>query len=294
MKAVVIGCVKFSQAMLARLFELDGIEVAGVVTKRASSFNADFESLEPLAGDRGVPCLNVEGNDQAAMAGWMRERAPDVAFCVGWSYLLGPQILAIPANGVIGYHPALLPRNRGRHPIVWALALGLAETGSSFFVMDEGADSGPIVSQRRIAIADDDDAASLYGKLEKAAGEQLGDVAAGLVKGTLKPVPQDPAEASYWRKRGDKDGAIDWRMPAAGIRNLVRALAPPYVGAHCVRRGRAFKVWRAATAAAPRPDVEPGRVLAAGAGGVTVKCGDGAVTLIEHEIAELPAVGEIL
>lgn len=294
MKAAVIGCVRFSRTILSQLLELDGIDIAGVVTKESSSFNADFQSLEPLARDRRIPCLAVEGNDQAAIAGWVRDIAPDVAFCVGWSYLLGPEILAIPGHGVIGYHPALLPRNRGRHPIVWALVLGLAETGSTFFVMDEGADSGAIVSQRRVTISDDDDAASLYGKLEAAAGEQLIDVAEGLNRGTLEPVPQDPAKASYWRKRGEKDGQIDWRMSAAGIRNLVRGLAHPYVGAHCVCRGRAYKVWKVAVAAAPRADVEPGRVLAVGADGVTVKCNDGAVTLVEHEIADSPFVGECL
>ncbi len=294
MKAVVIGCVRFSHAMLSRLLPLDTIDVVGVITRRSSPFNADFKSLEPLARGHGVPCLNIQGNDQATMADWMRRRAPDVAFCVGWSYLLGPEILAIPARGVIGYHPALLPRNRGRHPIVWALALGLAETGSSFILMDEGADSGDIISQRRIAIADDDDAKSLYGKLEKVAGDQLVDVAAGLVAGTLKPVPQDPAKASYWRKRGKNDGEIDWRMPANGIRNLVRALTRPYVGAHCVRGGSEFKVWKAAAAAAPSLDVEPGRVLAVDADGITVKCGDGAVILVDHEIVDLPTAGDCL
>ena len=51
--------------------------------------------------------------------------------------------------GILGYHPSLLPFNRGRHPIIWALALGLKETGSTFFFMDENADTGDIVSQKK-------------------------------------------------------------------------------------------------------------------------------------------------
>lgn len=294
MKAVVIGCVAFSEAMLSRLLALPGIEVAGVVTRGSSSFNADFRSLQPLAEGAGIPSLNADGGDQAAMASFMREIGPDVAFCVGWSRLLGPEILAIPNEGVIGYHPALLPRNRGRHPIIWALALGLEETGSSFFVMDEGADSGDVVSQRRVAIADDDDAASLYAKLVAAAGEQLQEIVAGLAAGGLGRTPQDPAQATYWRKRAKRDGEIDWRMPAAGIRNLVRALTRPYVGAHYLSGDSEVKVWRAEPAAASAQDVEPGRVLAADESGITVKCGDGAVTLIAHEFPKLPAVGECL
>lgn len=64
--------------------------------------------------------------------------------------------------GVIGFHPAALPNNRGRHPIIWALALGLNETASTFFKMDEGADTGDIVSQVKIPICESDYAADLY------------------------------------------------------------------------------------------------------------------------------------
>ncbi len=129
MKAVFMGCVELSYSLLERLLELEGIELAGVVTRKVSDFNADFRSLQPLAESAGAPCLNVTGTDQDGMAAWIGDIGPDVVFCFGWSYLLGPEILAIPREGVIGYHPALLPKNRGRHPIVWALVLGLEETG---------------------------------------------------------------------------------------------------------------------------------------------------------------------
>lgn len=294
MKAVFIGCVEFSHGLFKQLLDRDEIDITGVVTRSASSFNADFQSLEPVAHNAGIPVLNVDGNDKAGMADWIADKNPEVIFCFGWSYLLGPEILSIPEHGVIGYHPALLPRNRGRHPIIWALALGLSETGSSFFIMDEGADSGDIVSQRRIAIGDTDDARSLYKKLQDAALEQLDEITDGLLSGILQRIPQDPTLASYWRKRSKRDGEIDWRMPAQGIFNLVRALTHPYVGAHCVNGDREYKVWRAATAYAPDADLEPGRVLAVDGGAITVKCGDGAVTLIEHEISDFPETGACL
>ncbi len=294
MKAVFIGCVEFSYALLERLLELDGIDIAGVVTRETSDFNADFRSLEPLAQKAGVPSLNVSGNDQETMAAWIKDLSPDVIFCLGWSYLLGRDILDIPPEGVIGYHPALLPRNRGRHPVVWALALGLKETGSTFFVIDEGADSGDIVSQRRVAIGGEDDARALYDKLLNTAKGQLDDVIGGLLTGNLERTPQDPSKATTWRKRGKRDGEIDWRMTAQGICNLVRALSRPYVGAHCLCNGAEPKIWKAAPAAAADADIEPGRVLAIEGTAITVKCGDGAVTLVEHEFQDLPAVGDSL
>ncbi|MBR9973730.1 methionyl-tRNA formyltransferase [Magnetospirillum sulfuroxidans] len=292
MKAAFIGCVDFSHDMLTRLLAR-GVEVVGVVTRRASSFNADFRSLAELTEPRGIPCLFVEGNDQNAITDAVRTWNPDVIFCLGWSFLLKPELLALPRFGVIGYHPAQLPRNRGRHPLIWALALGLDETGSTFFLMDDGADSGDIISQRRISITEQDDAASLYRKITDAAEDQLDDIILGLISGRLDRRPQDHARATYWRKRSRADGQIDWRMPVAGIRNLVRALNRPYVGAHCIWHGQDVKVWHAEPAAAAS-DLEPGRVIEVVHGDIVVKCGDGAVRLVEHEFPTLPHLGECL
>jgi methionyl-tRNA formyltransferase len=75
--------------------------------------------------------------------------------------------------GVVGFHPAALPENRGRHPLIWALVLGLEETASTFFFMDEGADSGDLLSQRRISIEPADDAGSLYARITEVAMCQI-------------------------------------------------------------------------------------------------------------------------
>ena len=186
-----VGCVNHSYAVLERLIAMPQVAVQGVVTRRDSPINADFRSLEPLARRVGSPLLLVEGNDQAAIADFLRAQAPDVIFCVGWSYLLKPEVLAIPPRGVVGYHPSALPRNRGRHPLIWALALGLKQTGSSYFLMDERADAGPILSQRPVPIGPQDDAASLYARMTETALAQLGDLIAGLADGSLRGAPQD-------------------------------------------------------------------------------------------------------
>ena len=294
MKAVFIGCVQFSHVLFTDLVASDVIKITGVVTRQSSSFNADFQSLEPAAQESGIPCLNIEGNDQKLMTEWIADISPEVIFCFGWSYLLDPQILAIPKYGVIGYHPTLLPRNRGRHPIIWALVLGLDESGSTFFFMDEGADSGDIISQCRVVIDNTDDAETLYKKLEEAARGQLDALTTDLVANRLQRVSQNSALATQWRKRSRRDGEIDWRMSAISIFNLVRALTRPYVGAHCVHDDLEVKIWKVVPMDASDADIEPGRVLAVDAGAITVKCGDGVVILINHEFSHLPEIGTSL
>ena len=74
--------------------------------------------------------------------------------------------------GVLGFHPTKLPQNRGRHPLIWALALGLKKVPQHFF-MDEGADSGDILSQKDFDISHNDDAKTLYDKVVEIALEQI-------------------------------------------------------------------------------------------------------------------------
>jgi methionyl-tRNA formyltransferase len=297
MKIVFMGCVAFSVSTLEHLLNLKDAQVVGVITRQSSPLNADFRSLEPLAIRAGIPCFFAEGNQQDGLATWIRDLSPDVVYCFGWSYLLKKDILALPRLGVIGYHPAELPRNRGRHPIIWALALGLPMTASTFFFMDEGADSGDILSREKVPIFFTEDAASLYERLTVTACRQITVFTAQLSSGRFPRIPQDHSMATTWRKRSMKDGEIDWRMSSRSIYNLVRALTRPYPGAHCVVDGSAVKIWKAEVADSLFPDVlnlEPGKVIKVGGSDVFIKCGEGVLRIIHHEFDKLPKEGTYL
>ena len=71
-------------------------------------------------------------DNEAEQISFITEKSPDVIYCFGWSHILSKKILKLPPYGVVGFHPAELPNNRGRHPIVWALFLGLKKTASTF------------------------------------------------------------------------------------------------------------------------------------------------------------------
>lgn len=297
MRIVFIGCVEFSYAMLDHLLKQTGTaEVVGVVSREESAFNTDFKSLKPLADSAGIPCYLVVGKNQSDLADWLKLIQPDVIYCFGWSYLLQLQILQIPELGVVGYHPAALPRNRGRHPIIWTLALGLPQAGSTFFFMDEGADSGDILSQRFLPVEETDDAASLYSKLIGLAKKQVTEFTRNLACREYLRQPQNHKLANSWRKRSKIDGWIDWRMPAKGVCNLVRALARPYAGAHCLYKEKDCKVWKVKIADGLEgvDNIEPGKVLDVNGDQIRIKCGVDAIDLIEHELLPLPGSGDYL
>jgi len=292
-----IGCVKFSYHTLQHLLNIQysNVEVVGIVTKENSPSNSDFQSLEPLAVEYNIPYFFAQKNDQNSMLEWINKLSIDVIYCFGWSYLLKNQILNSSKMGVIGYHPTPLPKNRGRNPIIWALALGLEETASTFFLMDEGADSGDIISQRTVIIKEEDNARTLYDKLTQVALEQISEFTFQLVNHQLTRTPQDHAKANYWRKRSKRDGEIDWRMSSTSIYNLIRALTYPYPGAHFTTNGDEVKVWRAELASARNMDnYEPGKIIKVEGARITIKCGEGTIVLLEHELKQIPREGSYL
>jgi len=240
----------------------NGMKVSGIITMDSSATNADFHSLAPLAKEYGIDCFITKDINDAETMEFVSSKTPEVIYCFGWSRLISRELLSLPKYGIIGFHPAALPYNRGRHPIIWALALGLAKTASTFFVMDEGADTGDIINQKEIVIDYEDDAHSLYEKVLQTAKEQVIEFTNQISNGTLSRMPQDRECGNTWRKRGRMDGQIDWRMSCDGIYNLVRALTHPYIGAHFMYGDTELKVWKCKVYKCEEyKNIEPGKIL---------------------------------
>ena len=283
MRVVFIGAVEFSAKCLEVILSSNA-QVVGVCTLKESKFNADHQDLLPMADEFDIPCLYVEDINSDRSVKWIKDKNPDVVFCFGWSRLLKNEILGIAPLGVIGFHPAALPANRGRHPLIWALFLGLEKTASTFFFMDEGADSGDILSQFEVTIESSDDAMSLYQKVTQTALSQINDFIPLLENKTYKRTVQDNTKANYWRKRGIKDGEIDWRMSANSICNLVRALTKPYIGAHFTKNGEEIKVWKVEVLKVEKnQNIEPGKIMSTRSSKHVVKCGEDSVILLDIE-----------
>ena len=284
MKIVLIGTVEFSLHMLIALCE-SAAEIVGVITSEDNRLNSDYADLVPCCKRNDIPFLLTNDVNEAKAVKWIERHQPDVIFCFGWSRLIKQPVLQLPPLGVVGYHPSELPKNRGRHPLIWALVLGLKETASTFFFMDEGADSGDILSQQHIDISVQDDARSIYTKMIETAKAQLLEFVVEMKSGEYQPIRQDHSQANFWRKRSKKDGQIDWRMSAKSIYNLVRGLTHPYVGAHLFHEGKEYKVWKSSIENYPETDnIEPGKVIDIMVNNsVVVKCADGCIKLLETE-----------
>jgi len=292
MRIVYIGSVIFSAKALEKLISIKA-DVVGVVTKNESAFNRDFFDLSPVAQSNDIPFHYASNINSADTVNWIKELNPDVVFCFGWSNLIKKEVLDISPLGVIGYHPTLLPYNKGRHPLIWAKVLGLEKSGSTFFFMDEGADTGDILSQKEFVINFEDDANVLYHRLIENALVQIEDFFSQLETGNYARIQQDITKGNSWRKRGKKDGIIDFRMSSITICNLVRALTKPYVGAHVEYNGTDIKIWEVELSEydTANNNIEPGKVLHILENKIEVKTGNSTIWLVNHEFKELPQIG---
>lgn len=293
MRIVFIGCVKSSYIFLEALIK-NKADVVGVITKEKSDFNADFTDITPLCRENNIPYIFVKTTNDLSSADFIRELKPDIGFCLGWSLLVSGEIIDLFPMGMVGYHPAALPNNRGRHPLIWALALGLTETASSFFMIDKTADTGDVISQCPISISYDDDAETLMDKVNTMGAKQLVELCASFENNTVVRVPQSPEEGNSWRKRGKCDGQIDWRMSSKAIYDLVRALTKPYVGAHFVKDDTDYKVWKVREIMDDSyGNIEPGKVVSLTETGFIVKVWDNLIEVLSCDPVEV-TVGDYL
>lgn len=300
MRIVFVGAVDFSRHCLEEILKNKG-DVVAVVTlaKEDARFNADYADLSPVAERHGIPIHRIKKINDLQTVALLRSLHPDIVFVLGWSQLVSKAVLDIPPLGCIGAHPTLLPRNRGRHPLIWALVEGLSESGLTFFFLDEGVDSGDILWQKPFPIAMEDDASTLYAKAKSLASEAIKEFLPQLQKGNAPRIPQRSDQATYWRKRTEKDGEIQWNSPSQTIYNLVRALTHPYVGSHTFHNGAKVRIWRVAlsipSARKPTSGVA-GTVLGLTGRELQVKTGDGSLRILEYETenGQIPNVGSLL
>ena len=269
-----------------------GADVVGLVALRGETLRpADFVDLaaHPLAAS--TPTHRTDEVNAPETLRFLRERRPDLLL-VSWPRLLAPETLATATFGAVGTHWSLLPANRGRHPLHWALALGLDRTGLTFFRLDEGVDTGPIVHQTAIPIGESDYISDLVGKLHDAAAPGVRRLVEILRQDPRAGRPQDAAGANTWRKRTPDDCRIDLRMSAKAIYDLVRSYSHPFPGATLRHGGIDHPVYRSEVVRSSASHHEPGRVEAVEAGAVVVKAGEDAIRLFAEDVPFLTALAE--
>ncbi|KNC66021.1 methionyl-tRNA formyltransferase [Pseudoalteromonas ardens] len=201
----------------------------------------------------------------------------DVMVVVAYGLLLPKAILDTPRLGCLNVHGSILPRWRGAAPIQRAIWAGDKETGVTIMQMDEGLDTGDMLHIATCPIDEDETSASLYNKLAALGPDALVATLDKLAAGTLNAEPQDDAQANYAKKLSKEEANIDWQLDALQIERNIRAFNPWPV-CYTQMQGQTVKIWQAKVVS---QQGTPGQVLSADKCGITIACGERALTITQ-------------
>lgn len=227
-----VTCVQLGLSCLEAIYEIGGtVDLLVSLPDEMAGQKSGRIYLDDFAQRHRIALFKTRHiNDEAARAA-LAEARLDWLFIVGWSQIAGPEVLAIPRQGVIGMHPTLLPQGRGRAAIPWAILKGLDKTGVTMFQMDSGVDTGPIIAQVEVPLGPDTDASELYAAIDAAHVKLMRSAFPQLAAGTISLSPQNEEAATIWPGRKPEDGRIDLTASVYDAERLVRAVTRPYPGA---------------------------------------------------------------
>jgi len=300
MRALLIGAVESTRVAADAISRAQGWTLAAIATlpPELAHRHSDFVDLAETAATADAVLIHAADINSTAFLSQIETFAPDVVFVIGWSQLCGDAFRKAAGGRVLGYHPAALPRLRGRGVIPWTILLDEKITASTLFWIDEGTDSGPILAQRYLHVAPDETAGSLYARHMAALGDLLAETLPRLLAGDCPGERQDDRFATWAVRRRPDDGRIDWTRTAAEVERLIRAVGRPYPGAFAGDGDRRVTIWFARREEGDRRHhALPGQVLERTDQDFVVRCGDGAAIRVSDFTVpggKLPALHSVV
>lgn len=197
---------------------------------------------------------------------------PIVGLVCGWYRILDGPFLERFSLGLWGIHNSLLPKYRGGAPLVWSIINGDSEVGSTFFRIDEGMDSGPILFQVSVANPIDSNVGQILVEIQNRLLNEIPKAWQSIVNGSAITRMQAHEHATYCGQRTFKDGQINWENSALEVHNFVRAQTHPYPGAFTIVNESRVQVDE--TRALPYPHHgTPGQIIRRSLETVVIACG---------------------
>lgn len=211
---------------------VEGCEILAVVG--AAIRPQQHSALAALASGVGAPFLvqpRARDADHADFRSTLAALRPDLIVVNSYSMILQPDVLAVPRNGAVNVHGALLPAYRGANVTEWALINGERDTGVTIHAMDSSIDTGPIIAQRKAPIRFEDTWLDVRRRLGAVTESLLAETMPEILAGRVELRPQEASAGRHWNRRKVADGAFTWDWPAIAIYHHVRALVAPHPGA---------------------------------------------------------------
>lgn len=230
------------------------------------------------ADELEIPCrttdrlsADTESNE------WIKSSSPDLIFVIDFGHMIKEPLLSLPKYGCINLHPSKLPRYRGSAPLQRSIMDGCSETAVSIFKLDKGMDSGELLAQPEVTIADDDTYETLLEKCVTVGCAEMLHLLNQVGAENWKFTRQTEEGASLAPKLEKAEGRLDWTKPAFCCNCLIRAIASS-PGVFCFSGGKRIRVFKAEVIKSGSFAL-PGVITDIQNGFPTVACGENSLKL---------------
>ena len=282
MNIIFMGTPDFAVPSLLKLAK-SGYKPVAVVTG-ADKKSGRGQKLIPTpvksaAADMGIPILEPKSLKDSS---FIREIASlDVELsCVVAFRILPDELISIPKRGTVNLHASLLPLYRGAAPIQRAIMAGEKITGATTFFIRREVDTGNILLQKSLSLAEDEDFGSLHDRLAELGADLLLKTIERIKSGKLKEIPQDEAKATNAPKIKSDDLKINWDNSAGRIHDQVRGLSP-FPGVSARVNNMVIKIFKTEISDETVEGYSPGEISRITGSYFTVATGDGSLKVLE-------------
>lgn len=229
LKIIFMGSPEFSVQALEALVEA-GHDIVCVYSQppRPSGRGQHFHScpVQARAEDLNLPTRHPVSLKNPAEQKAFAELNADIAVVVAYGLILPKAILEAPRLGCLNIHASLLPRWRGAAPIQRAILAGDEMSGISIIQMDEGLDTGAVISCGEIPLMPRTTATMLHDALAERGAQMIVEAVGKAAAGILSATPQPERGVTYAAKLVHQEGQLDWKKTAMELERAVRALNP--------------------------------------------------------------------
>lgn len=283
---VFMGTPAFSAPILRMLHE-EGHNILAVVTQPDRPVGRKKVLTPPpvkeAAVELGLPVIQPEKLRGSEELQQIINLGADLVVTAAFGQILPKELLEAPKFGCINVHASLLPKYRGGAPIHQAIIDGEQQTGVTIMYMAEKLDAGDIISQRAIAIEEDDHTGSMFDKLSVVGLELLKDTLPSILDGTNERIVQDETQVTFASNISREQERIDWHKSARELYNQVRGLHPWPV-AYTTFEDANFKIWWAVEGETEH-NATPGEVVAIHKDSFEIATGNGTLKLLDVQPA---------
>ncbi|MBQ7553795.1 MAG: methionyl-tRNA formyltransferase [Bacteroidaceae bacterium] len=232
LRIVYMGTPEFAVESLRCLVE-GGYNVVGVITMpdkpAGRGHKIQFSPVKQYALDHNLPLLQPEKLKDETFIEALRAWKADLQIVVAFR-MLPEAVWNMPRFGTFNLHASLLPQYRGAAPINWAVMNGDTETGITTFFLKHEIDTGEVIQQVKVPIADTDDVGTIHDKLMMLGGKLVVETVDAIIDGTVKSIPQEEMAVVGELRPAPKifkdTCRISWQNPVKHIYDHIRGLSP--------------------------------------------------------------------